>query len=84
MQLGDSSDYMKRLMDFSNCYKSKEGVFQTSSDNGGRLETLYRSSPFSKSVMSSYSYFLLVDGTHKTNIYDLSLIHWDNLSLSIF
>ena len=44
------------------------------SDSRGRLETLHSSSLFSKSFVSSYTDVLLIDGTHKTNIHDLSLI----------
>ena len=44
------------------------------SDKGRRFETLHWSDPYSKLFVSNYSYFLLIDGTHKTNIYDLSFI----------
>ena len=44
------------------------------SDNGGRLETLHWSNPLSKTFVSILSDFVLIDGIHKTNIYDLSLI----------
>ena len=44
------------------------------SDNGGRLETLHWSNPLSRSFVPGLSDFILIDGTHKTNIYDLSLI----------
>ena len=74
MQFGDSSDCMMRLMDLGNYHKSKEGVFEMTADNGGRLETLHWSGPFSKSIASSYSDFLLSDYIHKTNMYNLSLI----------
>ena len=43
-------------------------------DNGGRLETLDWSSPFSKSFVPKYSDFVLIDDTHKTNIHYLSLV----------
>ena len=74
LQFGDSCDYMMRLMDLSNCNKSKEGIFQMTSDSRGRLETLHSSSLFSKSFVSSYTDVPLIEGTHKTNIHDLSLI----------
>ena len=90
LQFGDSTDCMMRLVDLGNCNKSKGCVFEMTSDNGGRLETLYQSSLFFKSFVSSYSDFLLIDGTHKTKNYDLSLIvttivdSLGNLYLSIF
>ena len=43
-------------------------------DNGERLETLHWSNPLSRTFVSVLSDFVLIDGTHKTNIYDLSLI----------
>ena len=47
------------------------------SDNGGHFETLHWSGRFSRSFVSSYSDFLLIDSTHKTSISDLSLIVTD-------
>ena len=44
------------------------------SDNGRRLETLHWYNPLSRTFVSGLSDFVLIDGTHKTNIYDLSLI----------
>ena len=44
------------------------------SNNGGRLETLHWSNPPSRTFVPGLSDFVLIDGTHKTNIYDLSLI----------
>ena len=44
------------------------------SDNGGYFETLHWSGRFSKSFVSSYSDFLLIDSTHKSSISDVSLI----------
>ena len=44
------------------------------SDNGGRLETLHWSNPLSRRFVPGLSDFVLIYGTHKTNIYDLSLI----------
>ena len=43
-------------------------------DNGGRLETLHWSNPLSRTFVPVLSDFVLIDGTHKTNIYDVSLI----------
>ena len=41
---------------------------------GGRLETLHWSNPLSRTFVPSLRDFVLIDGTHKTNTYDLSLI----------
>ena len=43
------------------------------SDNGGRLETLHWSNLLSKTFVSVLGDFVLIDGSHKTHIYDLSL-----------
>ena len=74
MQFGDSSDCMIKLMDLGNIHKFKENIFEMTSDNGGRLETLYWYNPLSKTFVPVFSDFVLIDGTHKTNIYDLSLV----------
>ena len=74
MQLGDSSDCMIKLMELGNIHKSKEDIFEMTSDNGGRLETLHWSSQLSNSCVSNCSDFVLIDGIHKTNIYGLSLV----------
>ena len=74
MQFGDSSDCMIKLMELGNIHKSKEGIFEMTSDNGGPLETLHWSNPLSKKFVSVVSDFVLIDGTHKTNIYDLFLV----------
>ena len=37
----------KILMELGNIHKSKEGIFEMTSDNGGRLETLHLSNPLS-------------------------------------
>ena len=44
------------------------------SENGGRLETLHWSGPYSKLFVPNCSECLLIDGTQKTNIYNMSLI----------
>ena len=44
------------------------------SDNGGRLETLHWSNPLSNTFVPVLSDFVLIDGTHKTTIYNLLLI----------
>ena len=74
LQFGDSSDCMIKLMDIGNCHKSKRGIFEMTSDKGGRLETLHWPSPYSILCVPNYSDFLLINDTHKTNIYDISLI----------
>ena len=74
MQFGDSSDYMIKLIDIGNCYKSKGGIFEITSDKGGRLEILHWSVPYSKLFVPNCSDFLLIDSPHKTNIYELLLI----------
>ena len=74
LRFGDSSDCMIKLMDIGNYHKSKRGIFEMNSDKGGRLEILHWSSQYSKLLVPNCSDFLLIDGTHKTNIYDLSLI----------
>ena len=61
-------------MDIGNYHKSKGGIFEMTSDKGKRLEILYWYSPCSKLCVPNCSDFLLIDGTHKTNIYDISLI----------
>ena len=38
------------------------------------METLHWSNPLSRTFVPGLSDFVLIDGTHKTNIYDLSLI----------
>ena len=73
LQFGDSSDFMIKLIDIGNCHKSKGGIFEMTSDKGGRFETLHWSGPYSKLFVPYCSDFLLINGTHKTNIYDLSL-----------
>ena len=74
LQFDDSSDCMIKLMDIGNCHKSKRGIFEMTSDKGGRLETLHWPSPYSILCVPNYSDFLLINDTHKTNIYDISLI----------
>ena len=44
------------------------------SDRGGRLEILHWSGSFSSLFVEKYNDFVLIDGTRKTNIYDLSLV----------
>ena len=44
------------------------------SDRGGRLDIFHWSSSFSSLFVEKYNDFVLIDGTRKTNIYDLSLV----------
>ena len=74
LQFGDSSDCMIKLMDIGNYHKSNGCIVEMTSDKGGRLEILHWSGLCSKKIVHNYSVCLLIDGTHKTNIYDLSLI----------
>ena len=74
LQFGDSSDCMIKLMELGNIHKSKKGIFEMTSDNGGRLELLHWGNLLLKTFVPVLSDFVLIDGTHKTNIYDLSLV----------
>ena len=65
---------MIKLIELDSFHKFKGGIIEMTSDNGGCLETLYYSSRFSKYFVHKYSDFVLIDGTHKTNIYDLSYV----------
>ena len=65
---------MIKLMDLGNIHLSKEHIFEMTSDNEGRLETLHWSNLLSKTFVPVLSDFVLIDGTHKINIYDLSLV----------
>ena len=71
---GDATDYMLKLVELGNSHSSKGGVFEMASDKGGRLEILYWAGSLSSLCVDKYNDFILIDGTHKTNIYDLSLI----------
>ena len=61
-------------MELGNMHKSKEGIFEMTYDNGGRLESLHWSNSLLKSFVPDFSDFVIIDDTHKTNIYDLSLV----------
>jgi len=74
LQFGDSTNCMIKLVELGSIHKSKDGIFEMTSDNGGRMETLHWSNPLSRRFVPGLSDFVLIDGTHKTNIYDLSLI----------
>ena len=74
LHYGDATDCMLKLVELGNFHSSKCGVFEMASDKGGRLEILYWSGSFSSLFVDKYNDFVLIDGTHKTNIYDLNLI----------
>ena len=65
---------MIKVMELGSIHKSKEGIFEMTSDNGGRLETLHWFNTLSRTFVPVLSDFVLIDSTHKTNMYDLSLI----------
>ena len=71
---GDTTDCMLKLVELGNSHKSKGGVFEMTSDKGGRLEILHWVGSLSSMFVDEFNDFILIDGTHKTNIYDLSLI----------
>ena len=70
----DATDCMLKLVELGNSHKSKGGVFEMTSDKGGRLETQHWAGSLSSMCVNKFNDFILIDGTHKTNIYDLSLI----------
>ena len=74
LQYGDAIDCILKLAELGNYHSSKGGVFEIASDRGDRLETLYWSGSFLSLFMEKYSCFMLIDGNHKTNICDLSLV----------
>ena len=61
-------------MKLGNIHKSKECIFEMTSDDGGRLETLHWSNPIQKSFVSDFNNFVIIDSIHKTNIYYMSLV----------
>ena len=71
---GDATDCMLKLVELGNSHKSKGGVFEMSSDKGGRLEILHWAGSLSTMLVDKFNDFIIIDGTRKTNIYDLSLI----------
>ena len=54
LQFGDSTDYMIKLVELGSIHKSKEGIFEMTSDNGGRIETLHWSNPLSRVIIIVY------------------------------
>ena len=65
---------MLKLVELGNSRSSKGRVFDMASDKGRRLEILHWSDSFSSLFVDKFNNFVLIDGTHKTNVYDLSLI----------
>ena len=74
LHYGDATDCMLKLLELDNSHSSKGGVFEMASDKGGRLEILHWDGSLSSLFVDKYNDFVLIDGTHKTNIYDLSMI----------
>ena len=71
---GDVTDCMSKLVELVTYHKSKGGVFDITYNKGGRLETLHWLGSISSLFIEYYDIFLFIDGTHKTNIYFLSLV----------
>ena len=83
---GDATDCMLKLVELGNSRSSKGGVFEMASDKDGRLEILHCARSLSSLFVDKYNDFILIDGTHKTNVYDLSLIVTttvDSLGISV-
>jgi len=74
------------LVELGNSYRSKGGVFEMASDKGGRLDILHWADSLSSMFVDKYNDIILIDGTYKTNIYDLSMIVTimvDSLGISV-
>ena len=74
LHYGDATDCRLKLVELGNYHSSKGSVFEMDSDKGGRLENFHWSGSFTSLFVDKYNDFVLIDGTHKTNIYDISLI----------
>ena len=74
LHYGDATDCMLKLVELVNSHSSKGGVFEMASDKDGRLKILHWSGFLSSLFVDKFNDFTLIDGTHKTNTYDLSLI----------
>ena len=86
LQYGDATHCMLKLVELGNYHSSNGDVFDMASDRGSRLDTLYWSGSFSSLFIEKYIDFILIDGIHKTRIYDLSLVVTtvvDSLDVSI-
>ena len=65
---------MLKLVELRYHHKSKGGVFEIAFDRGGRLEILHWLGYLYILFIKRYNYVVLLDGTRKTNIYDLGLV----------
>ena len=77
---------MLKLVQLGNSHRSNSALFEMASDRGGKLEILHWSGSFFSLFVEKFNDFILIDGTHKTNIYDLSLLATtvvDSLGLSV-
>ena len=86
MNNGDATNCMLKLVELDNSHSSRDGVFDMASDKCGRLEILHWFGSFFSLFVDKYNDFVLIDGTRKTNIYDLSLIVTtmvDSLGISV-
>ena len=86
LNYGDAPDCMLKLVKLGNFHSCKGGVFEMASDKDGRLEILHWAGSLSSLFVDKYNDLILIDGTHKSNIYDLSLIiatMVDSLGISV-
>ena len=74
LHYGDATSCILKLVELGNYHSSKGVLFEMASDRGGRLEILHWSGSISSLFVEKYNNLILIDGIHKTNIYDLSLI----------
>ena len=77
---------MLKLVELGNSHSSNGALFEMASNRGGRLEILHWSGSFFSLFVEKYNNFIFIDGTHKTNIYDLSLLVTtvvDSLGISV-
>ena len=83
---GDATNCMLKVVELGNYCISKGGVLEITSDKGGILEILHWARSLSSMFVDTYNDFILIDGTHKTNVYNLSLIVTttvDSLGISV-
>ena len=74
LHYGDAANCMLKLVKLGNYHSSNGGLFEMVSDRGSRLEILHLSDSFFSLFVVKYNDSILIDGIHKTNIYDLSLL----------
>ena len=70
----NATDCMLKLVELVNSHSSKVSLFEMASYRGGRLEILHWLGSFFSLFVENHNDFILIDGTHKTNIYNLSLV----------